>query len=74
MARHVETGWLIEHDDLSKSTGKRHWFCVIGGKAAWTEDNVRAVRFTRAQDALAVRSTHPMEQLLSVSEHQWITG
>jgi hypothetical protein len=59
---------VIEHEGI---TG--HWLAVSGTAFVWTPDPYQAIRFARAEDAIAVRSTLTGEQdQCCVSKRQWV--
>lgn len=68
MARHVETGWVIERGAGSTL----EYFAVVNGHAHWASSDSAALRFARDVDAYRMRETLPAEDPMHVREHQWI--
>lgn len=66
--RHVETAWLIRNESTER------WACIQDRYFAWTPDKDQALRFARAEDAIAVRSTFAkaINDDCSVKECQFI--
>ena len=69
-----ESGWLIERGD-SDGSRPNYWIGFSGNKSLWSFDNLEAVRFSRKEDALRVRtsieSSHYTEGTHRVTEHGW---
>lgn len=72
MARHIETGWLIENHAGFNGTKESRWFAITRDGVGWVVEKDKALRFARAEDALRFRSTLDGEQHMSVSEHEWV--
>jgi hypothetical protein len=65
--------WLIEYDDAS---GPR-FFAASGRSFYWTSEAIKALRFSRREDAEAVaaasRDDWPADLVVCVSEHGFMT-
>ena len=80
-----ETGWVIEHGE-SETSRPRYWAGMMCGAAPkgttikaiislWSFDNLKAIRFARRADALAIRENiewaDPDGKTHRVCEHGW---
>lgn len=62
----TETGWLIERE------GPTWMFVREDRQIDWTSDSVKAVRFSRKEDAEAILFALQLHGIVSyVSEHRW---
>lgn len=60
-----ETGWVIEHWDSEPSRPK-----YFAGKE-WSYDNLKAIRFAREQDALAMSHYMFPGDPNRIADHMW---
>lgn len=69
-----ESGWVIEKGDSEVSRPK-YWIGFVQCKSQWSFDNLKAIRFARRDDALAIRTCveadHRWDGTHRVAEHGW---